>query len=264
MTVAQKLIFVPVTMSSGTHKDYFSFASGNYSKFRPVYPPELFEWIYSHCPGFEVALDCGTGNGQVAALLATKFKTVYATDISENQLAEAVKMPNIIYRLEPAENPSCAGSSVDLVTVAQALHWFNLPDFYNSVKRILKPGGILAVTGYVFPGIDPETDIILRSFYDGTLGDYWPPERKLIDDHYRTIPFPFDEIASPDFTMAFDWTLSRFVAYLRTWSAVNNFIKTIGHDPVIDLEKQLAASWNSDEKRKVNFPLILRVGRNDR
>lgn len=234
-------------------KDHFSSASGDYAAFRPSYPDALFVWLAGQCRDHEVAWDCATGSGQAATGLARHFRQVIATDASAEQIAHASGPENIVFRVAPAESSGLANRSIDLITVAQAAHWFDLPAFYAEVRRVLKPKGLIALWGYgrlVLPG---KLDEPFEHFYSGILGTYWPPERKLIDDGYRDLDFPFEEIRAPEFFIEVEWNLPRLLAYLSTWSAVKRYEADNGHGPLPSLESSLARHW-----QEPNQPLLLK------
>ncbi len=241
--------------------DHFSSRAGAYSRFRPSYPPALFTWLKSLLKECDQAWDCGTGNGQVARALSAVFKQVQATDISDNQLKYAFHAPNITYSRQAAEKTSFRDDFFDLITVAQAIHWFDFDPFYREVNRTLKPDGVLAVMGYGLLTSDEKTDALLNRFYLGTLGPYWDAERKYIDEHYQTIPFPFDEIRHPAFPMEVDWTPEQFTGFLSSWSALQHLIKAKGTDPLPGFHQEILKIWPAGEVRKVSFPLLLRVGK---
>ncbi|HYG50327.1 MAG TPA: class I SAM-dependent methyltransferase [Flavobacteriales bacterium] len=180
-------------------KDHFSNHAAAYKKYRPNYPPELFKYLSSLVNEHNLAWDCGCGNGQAATGLATHFKNVYATDPSQQQINQAAQHLKITYKVEKAENCSLPGSSVDIITVAQALHWFDLPVFYTEVKRVLKPGGILAAWGCGVAQVNPEIDTVTNHFHNHTLNDYWQAENRIVEKEYSTIPFPFRLIETPAF-----------------------------------------------------------------
>lgn len=240
-------------------KDNFSALASGYSKYRPYYPQEMIEYIISFVKERYEALDVATGNGQVAVELAKHFAKVYATDISEKQLENATSVHNIIYKVESAEYTTFSENQFDLITVAQAIHWFDFDAFYKEVYRILKPDGVFAVLGYGLFSTNPDTDKLLRHFYYETIGSYWDPERKYIDDNYTTIPFPFDEIEVKQFTNEFTWTFDQLIGYLKTWSAVQHYTNKVGANPVDDIHDALKISWEKSDK-KVTFPLLLRMG----
>ena len=246
---------------SSSFKDHFSAASERYAAFRPDYPAELYAWLAGLCTERALAWDCATGSGQAALGLAQHFRRVVATDASAEQIRHAVPHAGIDYRVAPAEASGLADASVDLVTVAQAAHWFDLPRFHAEVKRVLKPGGVLVLWGYgrmVLPGA---LDAPFQRFYTETVGPYWPPERALIDDGYKSLSFPFDELAAPPFAIHVEWTLPRLVDYLSTWSAVKRYQTACGHDPLPGLQAELAPLWGEPEPLRLSWPLFLRVGR---
>ncbi len=188
-----------------------------------------------------------------------KFKKVVATDISEKQLTNAYQSDNLFY-LVAGEETALPAEHFDLITVAQAIHWFDIPKFYKEVHRVAREEALLAVWGYSLLSISPEIDRILTHFYKEVVGPYWDKERKLIDEQYKTIPFPFEEMTTPEFKFSFDWTLEEFEGYLTTWSSVQKFIKSNRQNPVDDLMKEVKPLWKRD-KMTVHFPLFLRMGK---
>lgn len=243
-------------------KDNFSVQSKDYANFRPRYPAALYDFLYCQVAAFDKALDVATGNGQVAAELAQKFTEVHATDISTKQLAEAPQLPNIFYKAEAAEDATFPDQYFDLITIAQAIHWFDFDKFYTAAKRILKPGGIIAVIGYGLIHINDKVDPWLHHFYKNITGPYWDKERKYVDELYNTIPFPFVEIKSPLLQIEYTWTKNQFIGYLNTWSAMQHFIKANKSHPLSEeLMRQLNALWPDGETYKISFPLLLRTGR---
>ncbi|WP_207509833.1 class I SAM-dependent methyltransferase [Telluribacter humicola] len=241
-------------------KDNFSEQATRYAQYRPTYPAALVEKLASLAPARQAAWDCGTGNGQLAILLSDYFDWVIATDISQKQLAEAPQRSNITYLIEPAEHTSAPDAAFDLITVAQAIHWFDFEKFYREVNRVLRPEGVLAVIGYGLCRISTKINPIIDNFYTHVVGSYWDPERRYLDEEYKTIPFPYKEIViSGSYLIQYDWSLSTFTNYLRTWSAVRHFQQVNQYDPVVGLEATLVAFWG-EGVQKVEFPLLLRVG----
>lgn len=239
--------------------DHFSGVARAYARYRPGYPPALFAYLAALAPGHDRAWDCGAGSGQAAEGLCPHFGQVVATDISRLQLAGA---PGPFRVVSPAERSALAGSSMDLVVVAQALHWLDLPAFYAEVRRVLRPGGALAVWSYDLAQLgEAKLDELFRDFYDTTVGDYWPPERRLVDDRYRGIPFPFAETTVPSFAMEADWTLDEVLGYVGTWSAVTRYRAIAGIDPVPSLGERLRTAWGPAERRRISWPVAMRVGR---
>jgi SAM-dependent methyltransferase len=247
-------------MSGGEFKDHFSHGSEDYRRWRPRYPRELFAWLARESPSTRLAWDNATGNGQAAVGLAEFFDRVAATDASAAQVAAAEPHVRITYEVAPAEASPLDGGSVDLVTVAQALHWFDLERFHSEVRRVLRPGGVLAEWGYGLADIDPRIDVAMRRFADHTVGPYWPPERALIYPGTARAPFPYNRITTPAFAMAAHWDLDRLIAYLGTWSSVNGYRQAIGKDPLPAFREELAPLWGERE-REIRWPLLLRVGR---
>jgi SAM-dependent methyltransferase len=241
-------------------KDNFSQQSALYAQFRPQYPEALFEWLYGHVRHFDAAWDCGTGNGQVAQLLSGHFQEVYATDISEKQLLKAPALPNVRYVVEAGEQCGAADAAFDLIVVAQAVHWFDFDRFYSEVRRTLRPDGLLALIGYDRLRTDEAVNQALDHFYWDVVGPYWDAERKLVDNHYANIPFPFEEIQAPEFGMTFTWSYERFIGYLNTWSAVQHYIRQRGENPVDLHLEAFHDAWGTGEKQ-VTFPVFMRVGR---
>lgn len=243
-------------------KDHFSGHASEYAQFRPLYPRPLFQYLAEIAPERNCVWDCATGNGQAAVALAEFFDRVIATDASPRQIANAEAHDKISYRVASAEKSELSSASVDLITVAQALHWFDRYRFYAEAKRVLKANGVLAVWCYNLFKISPEIDRLVASFYAETLGPYWDFERKLVETEYSTIDFPFDELAPRAFHMEAEWSLEQVLGYLRTWSATKNFIAEHGFDPVAELSETLRSLWgNAEATKMVAWPLSVRVGR---
>ncbi len=243
-------------------QDHFSARASDYSKARPLYPPALFEQLARLAPGRRVAWDCGTGNGQAATGIAEHFDQVIATDPSAAQLAESFPHPRVTYRLGPEESSGLPDGSVDLVTAAQAAHWFDLAAFYREARRVLRPEGVIALWCYGLCRISPPIDGLLSVFYLETVGPYWPPERHHIDAAYRTLPFPFEQLPFPRLAMEHRWSLPELTSYLGTWSAVSGFRKKRGSDPLPPFVAALGVVWDPpDERRRVEWPLAVRAGR---
>lgn len=213
-------------------------------------------------PRHDLAWDCATGSGQAAVGLAAHFARVVATDASAAQVAHAVPHPRVEYRVAPSEASGLAGGSADLVVVAQALHWFDVHAFYGEVRRVLAPGGALAVWTYGECTLDDAAlQRVLRHYARETVGPWWPPQRQLVDTGCRTIPFPFREIAAPAFALEQEWTVAELAGYLRTWSATTRYVAAHGTDPVADVEAELRAGWGDPgARRRVRWQLALRAG----
>jgi SAM-dependent methyltransferase len=243
-------------------KDHFSKQADDYARYRPVYPSALFDYLASLAARHELAWDAGTGNGQAAVALAVHFERVSATDPSAAQIQNAVAHDRIVYKVAPAERTELAAGSVDLITVAQALHWFDLGHFYREVHRVLKPAGILAVWCYGLSEIAPGIDEIVHHYYDGIVGPYWPPERHFIEARYQTLSFPFAEQSAPVFAMEAHWDKDEFAGYLGTWSATRRYVQEQQRDPRELIADSLRTAWGPPpSKRTVRWPIYLRVGR---
>ena len=244
-------------------KDHFSQQAAAYATYRPHYPDALFDFVAGLTSEHGLALDCGTGNGQAAIGLAPRFEKVLATDPSGGQIQHATLRANIEYRVARAESSGLPAHSVNLVTAAQALHWFRTQAFFDEAKRVLAADGAIAVWGYGDPILDtkPLHDT-LHAFNRGLLEDFWPPERKLLLTGYREVPFPFDEVETPRFELEMDWSLPELAGYLRTWSATARYVMERATDPVTDIERSLARDWGDPETpRVIRWPLYIRAGR---
>lgn len=246
-----------------TFKDHFSRLAAQYSAFRPTYPTALFEYLAGLCRQRNAAWDCACGSGQASVALAPHFEHLIATDASAQQLAAAAPDRRITYRVATADRSGLEPGSVDLVTVAQALHWLDLEAFYSEVRRVLRPGGVLAVWCYGVLHVEGDvTDRLVQEFYTDITGPYWPPERRLVDEGYRGLSFPFAELDPPPFRMQMHWDRPHLLGYLRTWSGTARYVEQVGQDPVVELERRIAADWADPRSpRLMTWPLALRVGR---
>ena len=245
-----------------TFHDHFSGHAADYARFRPRYPETLFADLAALCDEHREAWDCGTGSGQAAVRLADYFDHVAATDASPQQLEHAQHHPRIAYRVAAETDSALADHSVDLVTVAQALHWFDAARFFAEVRRVLKPRGIVAVWCYNLSRIGEPFDSVLHRFYAETIGPYWPPERILVEQGYRGIEFPFEELPPPQCVMEQELSLVGLLNYLGTWSATKRFEQNQGHSPLPVLEDELLPLWGDPRQpRRVVWPLNVRVGR---
>jgi SAM-dependent methyltransferase len=244
-------------------QDYFSGDSASYARFRPSYPAALFAWLAGLVARRELAWDAGTGSGQAALGLAGHFRRVLATDASAAQLREAPPHPSVAYRqLVAGADTGLEAGSVDLAVTAQALHWFDRDAYFAEVRRVLRPDGALAVWSYAHVAIAPEVDEVVRHFYRETVGPWWPPDRTLVEEGYRSIALPFPEVEAPSFAMESDWTLAQLAGYIGTWSAVRRCRADTGQDPMPALLRELLPAWGGERAvRRVRWPLTLRVAR---
>lgn len=243
-----------------TMKDLFSGHSALYQKARPTYPKSVIDEILKHVQHRAAAWDCGAGSGQFTQYLSPFFDHVDATDLSEQQLAHAPQLANVTYKVEKAEQTTFAASSFDLVTVAQAIHWFNFDAFYRELKRVLKPDGIFAIVGYGLLQIQQTTlNDAVQHLYWQILNGYWDRERHYVDEHYQTIPFPFKEISTPHLKMYYQWNAVQLLDYLNTWSAIKHYQKQNTDDPL----QQIRALLDREAPEcvfDIEFPILLRVG----
>lgn len=243
-------------------KDHFSRQAAQYTLFRPRYPRALFEFLAALPEQRDRAWDCGTGSGQAAVALAEFFDDVLATDPSAAQIAHAERHPRVQYVVSAAEHAPLADHSVDLVTVAQALHWFDLDRFYAEVRRVVRPAGAVAVWSYGLGKISPQVDSVVWHLYKDILDPYWPPERGMIEQRYAQVAFPFEELTTPRLAMTADWKMNEFVGYLGTWSAVQRYIERNAANPIERVRAELEAAWGAaGAARRITWPLFLRVGR---
>ena len=243
-------------------KDHFSISAAGYASHRPYYPDALFAWLAQQTRSLGLAWDCATGSGQAARGLAEHFERVIATDASAAQIANAKPADGVEFRVAPAEASGLPDESCDLVTVAQAAHWFDLPQFYAEVRRVLKPGGLLALWGYEHLVLAPALSSLISHFYHVELAGHWPAERYHVETCYRELLFPFDELKAPEITMSAEWDLDQLLGYLATWSAVKNYRQARAADPIPALREHLLADWGSPDSRKnIQWPLFLRLGR---
>ncbi len=243
-------------------KDHFSQHASEYAKYRPRYPDNLFQYLASLVQEHERAWDCATGNGQAALSLTDYFDKILATDASEKQIKNATRHDKIKYSVSPAEQTEFESNSIDLITVAQALHWFKFDAFNKEVNRILKPDGVLAVWCYNLVSIESRIDSILHDYHYNIVGSYWPPERKLLEEEYVNIPFPFRQLQTPAFEMVTNWNLHDLLGYLNTWSSTQRFMAEHGYNPLIKIENQLTQAWGEipESKKILTWPLHLQVG----
>jgi SAM-dependent methyltransferase len=246
----------------------FSTIAREYANFRPGYPPELFAWLARAVPRRDAAWDCGCGSGQASVALAEHFDVVHATDVAPEQVAAAKPHPRVRYSVAPAEHSGLVDASVDLVTVAQALHWFDVEAFYAEARRVARPGALLAVWNYPRPRFtDAELDRRFLEFYAGVVGPYWPPERRHVESNYTTLPLfskagAFEELPHPGFGLTLRWNLEQVLGYVSSWSATARYRQARGDDPVPLLRASLQGAWPGEGAIvEVRMPIGLRAGR---
>jgi SAM-dependent methyltransferase len=242
-------------------KDLFSRQSTDYARFRPTYPAALYAWLAAEAPARTLAVDVGAGNAQAAAALAAHFDRVIGVDPSEAQLAKAEPVARVELRRGAAEATGVPAASADLLIAAQAFHWFDHPAFFAEVRRVVRPGGLLAIWCYGLTTITPEIDAVVHELYEDRLGPYWEPERKLVETGYRTVAFPFPELTVPSFAMELTWTLAHLAGYLGTWSPLKRYRDETGEDPLPAIGAKLERAWGDVHERRVTWPLSLRAFR---
>jgi len=246
-----------------SNAELFATVAREYANFRPGYPPELFAWLARVSPALNAVWDCGCGSGQASTALAQYFDAVYATDVAPEQVAVARPHPRVRYAVAPAEHSGLGDSSVDLVTVAQALHWFDVDAFYAEARRVARRGALIVVWNYPRPRfVAARLDRCFLDFYSGVVGPYWPPERRHIEANYSTLPFPFEPVEAPAFALELNWTLEQVIGYVSSWSATARYRKALGEDPVPRLTATLGAIWPAAGATvPLRMPLGLRAGR---
>ncbi len=246
-----------------SNAELFTSVAREYANFRPGYPPELFAWLAGVSASLNAVWDCGCGSGQASTALAGHFAVVYATDVAAEQIAAAKPHPRVRYSVASAENSGLADASVDLVTVAQALHWFDVEAFYAEARRVARPGALLVVWNYPRPKFaDAALDRRFLDFYRDVVGPYWPPERRHIESNYSTLPFPFEQLEAPPFGLNLDWRIEQVIGYVSSWSATARYRKAVGADPVPMLAESLGAIWpGAGVSVPLHMPLGLRAGR---
>jgi SAM-dependent methyltransferase len=237
----------------------FSSVAREYANFRPGYPPEIFAWLASQAPRHEMAWDCGCGSGQASVALAAHFDAVIATDASAQQIAAATPHPRVSYRVAPAEASGLDAASADLITVAQALHWFDVAAFYREARRVARPGALLAAWTYTIPEpAEPQVRAAFDDFYRTVVGPYWPPERRHVELRYTTLEFPTPRVAVPEFQLSVEWPLAQLLGYVSSWSATARYRAATSDDPVVLLEHALAPLWGQPTRlMTVHFPLTV-------
>lgn len=265
MTTGRSLGFSDDDGQVPSRNDHFSAVASEYADFRPRYPEAMFDWLTAQAHEHELAWDCGCGSGQASTELAKRFNRVHATDISPNQIRVAEQCAGVKYVVASAERSGLPDHCADLITVAQALHWFDLPFFYEEVRRVGKPGALIAAWTYGTVQADhQDVNSVVQFFYRDVVGPFWPPERHHVETGYRELEFPFTPIATPEFTMKQQWTLPQLLGYFRSWSATARYTEENRIDPTLALEKALLSAWSEPQQRhEICWPLSIRAARLD-
>jgi SAM-dependent methyltransferase len=246
-------------LTKPTFKDHFSGHAGSYAAHRPSYPDALFSFLADSCHQHDIAWDCATGNGQAARSVAPFFENVVATDASAEQIASAEPNPRIEFRVAPAESSGIDSNTIDLITVAQALHWFDIERFFDEACRVLKPGGVLAVWAYERCHVTPECNEVVENIF-AEVESFWPPKREIVDGQYCDITLPVPEMPVDSFDMQVNWTADEMLNYMRTWSATQRYLQANGSDPLVPYEQELRTRWG-EGRRDLRWPLTLKAGR---
>jgi ubiquinone/menaquinone biosynthesis C-methylase UbiE len=246
-------------MSQPAFLDNFSAQAGLYAKYRPLYPPELFEYLSSLTPEHELAWDCGTGNGQAAISLANHYDKVIATDASQQQIENAIPHDRVLYKVAVAEQAPLADASIDLLTIATALHWFNFDVFYKEARRVLKPKGIIAAWAYGTPSTPAGINEVVMHYHNVTVDEFRQEPNRIVEHEYRDLPFPFREIGAEPYYYRKEMTLDDFIGYLDTWSATQHYIKKYGSNPTKQVREELESLWGS-ALQPVTWKLVLKIG----
>jgi SAM-dependent methyltransferase len=246
-------------------RDHFSARSDDYARYRPTYPVSLYEWLAGLVPDRELALDCATGSGQAALGLADHFDRVLGIDGSPEQLSRAAAHAQIGYAVAYVEAAPVRAHSIDLITVAAALHWFDHDRFYADARRVLRPGGVIAAWSYYMFESEPAIDAVMDRYANDILRDYWPEQMHLNQDRYANTPFPFPRIDAPDFFMEAEWGIEETVGFMTTWSAPQRYERERGTHPLDLVVDDLRAAWGDPRRRlHIRWPLHLLVGRVER
>lgn len=245
-----------------TPRNWFAVDGTAYARFRPGYPSELVDALADLAPGTGTAVDVGCGTGQLTVRLADRFADVVGVDPSASQIAAASAHPHVRYVVAPAERLPVDDTSADLVTAAQAAHWFRLPAFYAEARRIARPGAVLALVSYGVLTPPPALAERFERFQADELARFWPPQRRLVDEGYRTIDFPFADLPAPSLRLARELTLQEFLGYVSTWSAVRNAAESGESDLLARFAAEIADRWGDPAvARSMTWPLNLRLAR---
>lgn len=257
--------------------DHFSQRAPGYAIYRPTYPHELVDFLSELIDGRSsfsstirtsgsaetIVWEAGCGSGQLSGALAERFDRIIATDASPDQIAHARPHSRVEFRVARAEESGLPDHSIDLAIAAQAAHWFDLEKYYAEVRRVMRSGGFVALVVYgIHITDDPQIDTVVKRFYSVTLAGHWPPQRRFVEEGYRTLAFPFDEISSPQFEMRADWTLAEMLGYVETWSATGALAKTQGREKIEDFRNEVSNAWGDPQSRRtIRWPLSMRLGR---
>jgi len=249
-------------MGQPDFKDHFSGVASAYAAHRPTYPAAVIDYLADQAAHRDLAWDAGCGSGQLSTLLAARFDRVIATDPSAAQIAQARPHQGVEYWQSSAEASGLDAASADLAVAAQAAHWFDLPRYYAEVRRVVRPGGVVALLAYGVVHVERDLAAIVDRFYWQTLAGFWPQERKIVEEGYRSLSFPFPELQAPAFAMTATWSLAQLLGYVRTWSAVQAIERERGGDAYTGFARALTGVWGDPSRQRVvRWELAVRAGR---
>jgi len=242
--------------------NWFDAGGADYARYRPDYPQALADHLADIAPRRRAALDVGCGTGQFTCQLAAQFETVSGLDPSADQIAHATPHPRVRYAVGHAEETGQQGRAFDLVTAAQAAHWFDLPRFYAEARRVAAPDALLALISYGVAQLDPDLAGRFLHFYTTEIGPYWPPERRMVDEGYAGIAFPFPELPAPRLDIVREWSLADFLGYVSTWSAVRRAREAGKEALLVAFAQDLRELWGeAGTMRTIRWPVVARIGR---
>ncbi|MEL0637130.1 methyltransferase domain-containing protein [Marinomonas sp. TI.3.20] len=237
-------------------------SSGIYSRARPTYPAELYYWLSHQVKSSGVVWDAACGTGQASIDLAAYFDKVEASDISESQIAEATPHRKVHYQVFPSEKTNYPDHYFDAVCIGHALHWFDLDLFWQEVKRVLKPGGLLVCWGYNWLTVGEQEDLVISEHVLSHLSSYWPVQSRLLWNQYRDIQFPFEPIDVPKFDLYCNWSVSQTMDFIRSWTAAQLLIQDEGDDFLVQANTVLRSVWSDPlHKKQIHLPFFVRAGR---
>lgn len=244
-----------------SERRWFEQGGEAYARYRPNYPSSLARYLAGLAPCTRLAVDVGCGTGQLASRLGDHFDEVVASDVSASQIAHAASHPHVRYCVARAERLPVDDASVCLVAAAQAAHWFDLPRFYDEVRRVSVPGAAVALVSYAAPRLQGALGRRFETFYEREIGPFWPPERQLVDSGYGSLPFPFREHRAPPIEIQLRWDAAEFLGYVSTWSATLRAQSAGEHALLERFASDLLGLWGEPTTvRSVVWPIRMRVG----
>ncbi|KAL4426897.1 hypothetical protein ABPG74_008821 [Tetrahymena malaccensis] len=249
----------------------------NYDKYRPKYPSKFFDLILKDLNSKESYLDVGCGTGQMLFKLNSHFKIAVGTDLSEKQVSVATEKisnnqnymnvkviqsdaNNLISSLQKNSLPL----NYDLVTVGQALHWFEVEKFLQLTQsKILNQNqnSRLAVAAYYWDGFDIDINNEqlsgkqIHEQYYNSIKNYYDFDRDNLYSNYKHYPFNkyFEQTSEDSFIEKDIFQLDDLVRYMKTSSAYNTLVEQnsknpIFEDPTTIVQKQITEKVNAYKK----------------